>query len=197
MPQPATIEIFTHIRIVMGMVIGLGLTRLLNGTSRFVQHPHREPIYLVHLGWVIWMILLLVHFWWWEFWLVDIPNWTFQIYIFLISYVIILFLLCTLLYPDDLGRYTGYEDFFLSHRRWFFGLVAMAFVYDFIDTLLKGPDHYAMFHSEYLVRLPICLLLCGIAMATRNRWFHGGLILVNIAYEVSWIFRLTDTLTPS
>jgi hypothetical protein len=197
MPQATSIEIFTHVRIVMGMVIGLGLTRLLNGTSRLVQHPRRERVYLIHLGWVIWTVLFLVHFWWWEFWLVEIRDWTFQIYLFLISYVILLFLLCTLLYPDDLGGYAGYEDFFLSRRRWFFGLVAILFVFDFFDTLIKGAEHYAIFHGEYLIRLPTCLLLCGIAMATRNRWFHGGLVLVSIIYEVSWIFRLFDTLTPS
>jgi hypothetical protein len=41
MPQATSVEIFTHVRIVMGMIIGLGLTRLLNGTSRLVQHPRR------------------------------------------------------------------------------------------------------------------------------------------------------------
>jgi hypothetical protein len=50
-------------------------------------------------------VSLLVHFWWWEFWLVEIPIWTFQVYAFLGFYVILLFLLRTLLCPDDLGDY--------------------------------------------------------------------------------------------
>ena len=32
-------ELFPHIRIVMGMVIGLGITRLLMGFAGIVQHP--------------------------------------------------------------------------------------------------------------------------------------------------------------
>jgi hypothetical protein len=47
---PSAAEIFPHIRIVMGMVIGLGVTRLLSGLARIVQHPRRTPVYAVHLG---------------------------------------------------------------------------------------------------------------------------------------------------
>jgi hypothetical protein len=78
-----------------------------------------------------------------------------------------------LLYPDDLVGYAGYEDFFSPRRRKFFGLVATAIVFDFVDTLPKGSEHYAIFHDEYLIRLSTYLLPCGIAMATRRRWFHG------------------------
>ena len=60
-------DIFPHIRIVMGMVIGLGVTRLLSGLARIVQHPGQYRLYPVHLAWVASMLLLLVHFWWWEF----------------------------------------------------------------------------------------------------------------------------------
>jgi len=190
-------EQFYHVRVVMGIVIGLGLTRLLNGTSRFVQHPRRQAVYLVHLGWVGWTMLLMVHFWWWQFWLAATPRWTFGMYLFVIAYVVLLFLLCTFLYPDDLSDYAGYKDFFLSRRRWFFGLVAATFVFDFVDTLLKGAEHYAIFNDEYLVRLPVCLVLCAIAIATRNRWFHGGFVVASLVYEVSWIFRFFDRLTPS
>lgn len=51
----------------MGMVIGLGVTRLLSGVARIVQHPGQHRLYPVHLAWVGFMLLLLVHFWWWEF----------------------------------------------------------------------------------------------------------------------------------
>ena len=189
-------DIFFHLRVVMGIVLGLGLARLLNGTSRFVQHPGRQAIYLVHLGWVAWTVLQLVHFWWWEFRLAATPQWTFGLYLFIVTYVVLLFLLCTLLYPDDLGGYTGYRDYFLSRRRWFFGLLGATFVFDFVDTILKGAGHLATFHGEYYVRVPVYLGLCGIAMVTTNRWFHGGFIIVSLVYEASWILRLFYQLAP-
>ncbi len=45
-------DVFPHIRIVMGMVIGLGVTRLLSGLARIVQHPGQYKLYPVHLAWV-------------------------------------------------------------------------------------------------------------------------------------------------
>jgi len=37
-------EVFPHIRIVMGMVIGLGVARLLSGVARIVQYLIRTPL---------------------------------------------------------------------------------------------------------------------------------------------------------
>jgi len=48
--------------------------RLLTGTAQFVQHPQRRRVYWVHLGWVLFMLVSLSHFWWWEFWLYAIRT---------------------------------------------------------------------------------------------------------------------------
>lgn len=119
MPQPPlpSPEIFQHVRIIMGMVVGLSVARLLNGLVRIIQHPGQTRVYPVHIGWVLTLLLMLMHFWWWEFWLVTLHSWTFEIYLFLIIYAIILFFLSAFLFPDSISDYTGYEDFFISRRK--------------------------------------------------------------------------------
>lgn len=42
---PYAHDIFPHTRIVLGMVIGLGVTRLLSGLARIVQHPGQYRLY--------------------------------------------------------------------------------------------------------------------------------------------------------
>ena len=37
-------EGFTHVRVIVGMVLGLSLARLVNGLTRFVQHPGSVPV---------------------------------------------------------------------------------------------------------------------------------------------------------
>ena len=37
-PEATTTEIFMHIRVPVGMVLSLGIARLLTGVARFVQH---------------------------------------------------------------------------------------------------------------------------------------------------------------
>jgi hypothetical protein len=56
-------EIFQHVRMIMGMVLGLSITRLLTGLVRIIQHPGQNRIYPVHIGWVITMLITLIHFW--------------------------------------------------------------------------------------------------------------------------------------
>jgi len=188
-------ELFPHIRIVMGMVIGLGITRLLMGFAGIVQHPQRAKLYPTHLLWAGSLLLELIHFWWWEFALFTISEWTFGVYFFLIAYCIVLFLLAALLFPDRIDDYDGYEGFFLSRRKWFFGLFASTFVFDIIDTVIKGPQHLALFGFEYAVQVPIAIGLCVVAMFTTNRRYQLALVIVHIVYQISWIYRLFYTVT--
>lgn len=187
-------DVFPHIRIVMGMVVGLGVTRLLSGVARLVQHPQQHLLYSVHLAWVASVLLSLIHFWWWEFSLYQISTWTFGIYLFVIGYAIFLFLQCALLFPDSLQEYENYEDFFFARRAWFFGLLAATSLFDFIDTRIKGEEHFSRFSGEYFIRTPILIIMCIVAAKTRSKKFHVVFVAVTLIYQLSWIFRLFDRL---
>jgi hypothetical protein len=187
-------EAFPHIRIVMGMVIGLGVARLLSGVARIVQHPKGYQLYPVHLAWVGSMLLTLIHFWWWEFGLFAVEQWTFGIYLFIVSYAVLLFLLCALLFPDSMLDYKSYEDFFISRRAWFFGVLGATYLFDVADTLIKGAAHFERFGTEYLIRTPLLVGLCIAAALTTNRWFHGAFVVFTLIYQASWILRLFDTI---
>lgn len=191
---PSAHDIFPHIRIVMGMVIGLGLTRLLSGVARIVQHPKQYQLYGVHLAWVALVLLMLVHFWWWEFGLYEIAEWTFGKYLFLIGYAVALFLLCAFLFPESMQDYRSYEDYFYSRRAWFFGLLAATYLLDIVDTLLKGEAHFARFGNEYLIRTPVMVGLCAVAILSRNRRFHMAFVAFALVYQFWWILRLFDTI---
>ena len=187
-------DVFPHVRIVMGMVIGLGVTRLLSGLARIVQHPRQYPLDPVHLSWVASLLLTLIHFWWWEFGLFGIRHWTFEIYFFIVLYAVTLFLLCALLFPDSMEGYAGYEDYFYARRGWFFGLLAATYLFDVIDTLIKGEAHFARFGVEYLIRTPVFVLLCLIAIRTTDRRFHRAFIAFTLIYQISWILRLFSSI---
>ena len=192
--SPLAHDIFPHVRVVMGMVIGLGVTRLLSGVARIIQHPGQYRLYIVHLAWVASMLLTLVHFWWWQFGLYQITSWTFGVYAFLIGYAIVLFLICALLFPDSMQDYKSYEDYFYSRKAWFFGLLALTYLLDIVDTAIKGEAHFALFGHEYLIRTPILIALCVAAVMSNNRRFHGLLVAGVLLYQISWILRLFDTI---
>lgn len=188
MGDEAQTEFYLHVRVLVSLVLGLGLTRLLNGLSRFIQHPGRQAVYIVHLLWVATIILTMMNFWWWEFALIR-AQWNFALFAFVLFYAFLFFLLACLLFPEDMSDYEGFEDYFLSRRRWFFGILGLTLVVDFVDTIAKGAGHLAALGLEYDVRLPVMLLACIVAGTSANRRFHFALALVYLVYTVSWIAR--------
>ena len=186
-------DVYSHVKVVISIIVGLCITTLLKGFAVFVQHPKRERVSLLHLGWAASLLLWIIHFWWWEFRLAMVPRWTFEIYFFVILYAILFYFLSTLLFPSDLNDYAGYEDYFLSRRVWFFGFLAATFVADIIDTSLKGSAYLHSFGIEYPIRIAVSLLLCIVAMITRNRRIQLALLTVSFLYQVSFIVRLYGT----
>ena len=182
-------DVYFHIRILIGVVLGLGLTRMLSGVAKIVQHPGHKPLYVVHLLWVAVVVVSVIHFWWWEFGLIRIEPWKFELFLFVLFYAFLFFLLASMLFPDAMDEYPDYEAYFLSRRRWFFGLLATTMPVDFIDTLAKGGDYLRALGPEYPVRLSLVFLLCCIAAWTANRRFHLAFSALYLAYLLSWILR--------
>src|ERR1700677_1775209 len=174
-PNP---ELYSHVKVVISIIVGLCITTLLKGFAQFVQHPRRNKVSILHLGWAASLLLGMIHFWWWEFRLSMIQQWTFAIYFFVILYAILFYFLSTLLFPSDLADYTGYEDYFLSRRRWFFGFLAATFVADIIDTSLKGSAYLHSFGIEYPIRIAVSLAFCVVAMITKNRRIQMAILAV-------------------
>lgn len=190
-PSP---DLFFHVRVIVGIVTGLSVARLLNGLARFVQHPSREQIYPVHLSWVLFLLLSVVHFWWFEFGLSRIGRWSFEIYFFVICYAILFFFITAVLFPDRMDEYSGFKDYFHSRQKWFYGLLSGIFVLDVVDTALKGTAHLQALGLEYPIRQAAFFLLSLIAMFVSNRRFHLVFAVGGLAYQAWWILRLFDVL---
>ncbi|MFD1703781.1 hypothetical protein ACFSCV_12290 [Methylopila henanensis] len=187
-------DAYFHVRIIIGMVVGLSISRLLTGLARFVQHPSGKTIYPIHLGWTFFMFLLIIHFWWFEFRLTDLHHWSFELYIFVIFYACLIFLASTLLYPDKMDEYKGYREYFVSRRGWFFSLLALIFLVDIADTALKGGAYFASFGIEYPLRNIGYATAFLVAAMVSNPRFHAGLVIAAIGYQIVWILRLFDSL---
>ena len=189
----AAAEICPHMRIVMGMVVGLGITRLLMTVAGMVQHPRRAGRSVLHLLWMGSLLLELILFWWWEFALFHLQYWTFGVAFFIIVYAIVLFMMAALLSPDNISEYDGYEDFFLKRRHWFFGLLAATFVLDTIDTIIKGGSHLARFDFSYFIQVPVGMVLCVIAWRSSDRRVHLLVVGLHIVYQLYLIARFFNT----
>lgn len=186
-----THETFLHVRVIIGLVAGLCITRLLTGLARFVQHPARPRLYPVHLGWVAFLLLAVMYFWWFEFGLGQVRIWSFELYLFVVGYASLFFFTSTLLFPDRMEEYDGFEDYFLARQRWFYGLLAAIFLVDVVDTLLKGREHWLKLGPAFSL-VDVAMALAALALAvwrTDDRRVHAGFVMLALAVQLWRIGR--------
>ena len=50
-------DIFAHIKSVIGIILGLSIAKLLQGTVKLIQHPGRTKPYWIHLAWALYIFL--------------------------------------------------------------------------------------------------------------------------------------------
>jgi hypothetical protein len=177
------IDLYLHVRVLIGIILGLSVARLIGGVAGFIQHPARHQLSLLHLGWVAWALLNVITFWWWEFSLSLIPRWNFGLYFFVVIYSSMYFFLSVLLFPAEVSEYAGYQDYFLSRRVWFFGCVALTALLDVVDTWIKGAEYLRSLGSEYPLRIIAFVVLCAFAARTRNLAFQYAFVLLALVYE--------------
>ncbi|MEM9623936.1 MAG: hypothetical protein AAF993_20010 [Pseudomonadota bacterium] len=182
-------ELFEYISVLTSIIVGLGIAHLLKGVARIVQHPGTHKQYWVHLVWVGSMFFNMIFFWWWEFALVQQETWLFQNYLFVVFYAVVLYLICAMLFPDNLDGYDGYKDYFLSRRIWFFGLYGTMCVIDVYDTMMKGVDHISNLGTAYVSLFATLLLVAIVGASTRRHGVHAAISLIALFYQLWWAFR--------
>lgn len=183
------IEHFTHVRIIIGMVLGISVSRLVVGMSEFLQHPKRKKVYLVHLGWVLYLFLTIIHFWWYEFGLVKVQSWSFGLYVFLITFACLFAFVASLLFPSSLEEYGGYEEYFQARRRTFYTMFTVLTAADLVDTAIKGHDHFHALGIEYPLQQAALILASVVAIFVPSKTYQGIFVATVLLYKGVWIFR--------
>ena len=161
-------DIYMHASVLFTIILGLGVSRLLSGVARIVQHPKEYKVYWVHLLWSLFVFLYLIHFWWWEYRLQVIQQWTFPLYFFISMYAVIQYLLCVLLFPEEMA--------------------------DLADTFIKGAAYVHSLGSFYYVRTILYILLSAAAIKIKDEWFHAGFAIIATAGEIALILKYYMTI---
>jgi hypothetical protein len=181
-------ELYLHVRGVLSILVGLSLARLLSGAAQLAQ-PERKRVYWVHLAWMLFMFFYVIAFWWWEFELRTVSQWTFPVYVTLIMYGVLVYFLCALLSPESLKDYEGFKHYFYSRRKWFFGAMAVMFLVDIYDSYVKGLEHVLWLGNLYKWRIGLFFVWSLAAIKIRNERFHAVFVVVAVLSEIAWYLR--------
>ena len=183
-------EMFEYVAVLTSIIIGLGITHLLQGVARLIQQPGEAHVYWVHLAWVLYTFTQTIFWWWFEFRLGAVGVWTFQLYLFVVFYAVLIYLQCALLFPSSLDKFDGFRDYFYSRRAWFFGVWVLVVLVDTGDSWFKGSDHFSSLGSEYIRNQMVGLVFMLVAARTRSERFHAVWVVVALVYV--FVYGLTS-----
>lgn len=183
---------FDYVMVLASIIIGLGLTHILQGLVAIVQSGDSKQVYWVHLLWVAFTFLNTALWWWWEYRFRAVSTWTVQLYFFVLFYAFLTYLLCAFLLPRKLHPHESIKAYFYARRAWFFGLLIVYFAVDFMDTWLKGIQHVLSLGPEYLINVAAFIVLSAVAIWTRNERFHAAYAIIALLYLATYAVRAFD-----
>lgn len=77
---------------------------------------------------------------------------------------------------DLSAEYDGYRGYFYSRRLWIFTLMALLFVADIIDTIIKGSDYRAHLGIFFDIRTGAHIVLSLLVLKIRSPRFTPSLL---------------------
>lgn len=101
-PQTLDLGAFKHVVVPIGVIIGLGVARIVVSISQYIQQHKRVRFSAIHAVWATVLFLLFVGLWWflWGMRSVEAERWTYFTLIYLLVGPALLYLPSILLLPE-------------------------------------------------------------------------------------------------
>lgn len=179
--DPVQMSQFEFIFVLVSIVLGLALTRLLDGLSHVLQSKlRRQPIDLAHLGFSVAVVILLVIVWWALFRWKDELAWNFSKYLVIVVHMASFYALSAILYPERGAAVPNFETI----RTGFYVVMATNSVLEMLHTYILG----SLFTPWYYLPVTIHLTaLCFVGLIVKRR---------RVDLFISWWFVVVFALWP-
>jgi hypothetical protein len=185
------VSAFEYVMVLVSIVIGLAITHLLTAVAAAIHRlrGHGEPIRLepIYLLWIGYVMIWLISFWWLEFEFQAIETeWSFGLYLFIISYSVFLFVLAAVLVPEGMERVSDSYVFFMEGRRWFFGGNLLLITIDLADGFLKGNNWG--FRPAVLVKYGVFTAASVVGIMSERRVVQRWAAIASFTSELLYMF---------
>lgn len=188
---------FEYVMVLVSIVVALAIAHLLTALAAGVHRfrGHGEPIKLdsVFLLWIIFVLIWLISFWWWEFKFQEFQiEWSYGLYLFVLGYSIILFMVSQILVPHRMQGVTDSYAYFMEGRKWFFGALFLVIAFDISDTFLKGAEWGLRPAVLMNYSLNIAVVITGII--SERRTIQLGTAIVALSAQLLYVFQELNVL---
>ncbi len=140
---------FEYVMVLISIIVGLAMAHLLDGVGGIIDRRSGKgpelKLSVAHGAWLVFTFVWLVQLWWREFRFSELhPQWTIELYLFLVTYAVALFLPAVILVPRSWGGVESLDRYFLERRAWFYSGLLAVIVLDVVDSYLKGGWQYVV-----------------------------------------------------
>ena len=179
---------FSYIIVLTSIILGLGVTRTVGGLGHLLQTRKRRPPFWIHTLWLLNLLIVFALMWFVAYRWRSNEHWTFFLFIWLLISPTILYLISSLLFPDqdEAEPIDNWQTYFFDHHREIFLLLAALFPIDLIDTALKGWEHFREQGLLYPATMLTWLALSLVAAFTKRKIFHGCFAIIFLMWNLAF-----------
>jgi hypothetical protein len=179
--------VFEYIGVLVSVIMGLGITHLVTGASKLIQHRDQVRFYLPHMLWTLNILIFILLIWWGMFSWSAHETWFAYEYLFITLYAIVMFFLASMLYPWDMRKDIDVREHFSVNRIWFFGTLLVAWWIDVLATLVKADVGLRPIPNGYFGFVGVQMLIAIIGIGFRKLIVHVILPVVFLAIALTLV----------
>ena len=190
--QDQTMDEFTYLSVLIGLILGLGMTQLMEGVGRLIHHRERIQWDWPVKIWIGTLLIFHIQAWWAMYELQHIPRWTFISFLIVLLQPVLLFLLAALTLPEGVNKETGnLREDFNGHAQFSFQIATLMV----FSSLFKEFWLYERLpHGENLIFhvLFILIFLTGSFQKSHRsyKWIVLGSFLILVLYIANLFMQL-------
>ena len=165
-------SIFQFLMVMISIVIGFGVTELLGGSARLLRSRKRAKPYWLHTVTIFGVFFAQLTIWWETWGLRLIPNWSFPAVVFMLSIPICLFLISSLMFPDEVTD-CDFREYYMENFQliWVIAIIATVLGTTF-RPLVFGHNVLDFDNLNSLLQVLIAATIC----MTRKQSIHAVLV---------------------
>ncbi len=141
---------FEYVSVLLSIILGLGISVILTGLAEFIRRWQTIKFYWPFAVWILIVFVLHVQEWWISYSLRGEMVWTLPLFLFIVSYPIVLFILANLLFPKPWPKGPlDLKKHYLENYRKFFGAALLLVIISLLQNIallnLQVGDQFAHF----------------------------------------------------
>jgi hypothetical protein len=161
------LDLFEFIIGMISVILALAVSQLFLGAADLVRHRVRVRFFLGHSIWLI-NLFLLAFLHWWSIWAFRDLSWNFGMFFFSLIGPSLMFFAAAVLNPRDFPEQgVDLAHYFLSIRRFFFGVLILMLLLFTVDGPFFGTE--PALNSARLVQIAVgTVVTWGLVSDRRN-----------------------------